>query len=313
MDSRLNYYLELSKSYEVDEEIYKDLIVNIYKNKNQKCNLFNFLDLFQDSDFDFIIVLKATENEIKFEISFKLNELNSLIVFNSNDGKYIGKDCSEDIYLMISESSIEDKKCTKSNTLKICNFLGIKFGIKKDKISYRIDLIDIDLSQKTNDYLLISNNINDLIEFYEEETKSNTFLDRLLDSLSRSNFDYEFIKFNEEEIGKKKVDMPWNYNSIYLKNYGDFSFEEQVYFDGNRRTYWAQYKDSSFAIKNEDILDLHGNQADIEVCKLLGIKWQLDKDELDDYFISIISINHVGKYISYDINTLVNEYKNLRK
>ena len=257
MGNRLNYYLErLYFGYRnMDEEAYKILIANIY-NENPRCDLFKFLDLI-GSDYAIFYIAKVTESEIEFDKNFCHERL--VYSFNLN-GNYIGKKYDKDIYFTITEIDIDEE--SKDLTPEICDFLGIKFGIRKEKGVYKIDAIASDYNN-VNNYLLISNNVNKIFEFYKEETKSNTFLDRLLDSLSRSNFDYEFIKFNEEEIGKKKGDMPWNYNSIYLKNYGDFSFEEQVYFDGNRRTYWVQYKDSSFAIKNEDILDLHDNQADI--------------------------------------------------
>lgn len=297
MGSRLNYYLErLYFGYRnMDEEAYKILIANIY-NENPRCDLFKFLDLI-GSDYAIFYIAKVTESEIEFDKNFCHERL--VCSFNLN-GNYIGKKYDKDIYFTITEIDIDEE--SKDLTPEICDFLGIKFGIRKEKGVYKIDAIASDYNN-VNNYLLISNNVNKIFEFYKEETKSNTFLDRLLNILSESNFDYNFGERKDE--GKDKKDGC----EIHL-SYGNSLGRNILFFNENGKYCgWKRYKeDNSITIDEENILNLHGNQFDIEVCELLGIKWSLNIKHTNIFFGDD---GDESEYVSSDINKLVKKYKKI--
>ena len=317
MDSRLNYYLEkIEFRYDFkDKETYKNLVNGIY-NENPNCDLFKFLDLFKNSNFT-IGVFNVDENGIKFKVELDVYSiLNTLFVFNTN-GKYVGKIPSKKVYLSFQEGFLYDYNFVQNNVDEICNFLGIKFGVRKDKTAYRIDFIDSDYNG-SNNYLLVSNNFNKIVEFYEKETKSNTLLNRLLEVLPKSNFKYKVDDYKDgDDEGYK----------IYLSYIGCTQCDYNILFfdkNGNFKTF-DRYNDGGIAIDiyyKDGVPDLHGNQADIEACGLLGFKWVLDVWVITSTVVLTFNYelnnnpeleSEYYRYVSYDINEIFEMYEEYRK
>lgn len=135
----------------------------------------------------------------------------------------------------------------------------------------------------------------DLItKFYNKNPHGPIFY--FLDILKESNFGCEIVYIFDDSIG-------------VALNYGNTGGDIIIF--GKYKITITQkcYKDQRIFIEGENILDLHGNKADIRVCEILDKKWYIDFSYSNDVSIYLTSEENESEYASYDINKLIEKYK----